>query len=300
MLWARSDFDCVHIRRLSFAKLQVGRASLAAAGRYSELVALLRARGCHDQALELLQSLSQAPQDLSVPPAGLISKQFLPGSHLAHHASLPVRASRGSWQQHPLSDGRHTVTGSFAVERCREGLCTVSTSCSVLSAAGAAKDLAGLPGVWAAIKYIRAMGPAELDLIRHHARPDSIVEFAMREAIHIVDHTSLGVGASKRGLGKAGAVFNADLACQRLSCRRQGRAVQNAGALPDSEHRALSCLTGRCVVDTKMCFGRWILHEDSESGIDMFAHMRPAISPSDVLPIIQVQIAIPWLQKRMT
>lgn len=36
--------------------------------------------------------------------------------------------------------------------------------------AGAAKDLAGLPGVWAAVKYIHAMGPDELDLIREHSR----------------------------------------------------------------------------------------------------------------------------------
>ncbi len=50
--------------------LQAGRAALAAAGRYSELVALLRARGQHDAALELIQSLSQHPDSLPVPPAG--------------------------------------------------------------------------------------------------------------------------------------------------------------------------------------------------------------------------------------
>lgn len=50
--------------------VQAGRAALAAAGRYSELVALLRARGRHDAALELIQSLSQHPDSLPVPPAG--------------------------------------------------------------------------------------------------------------------------------------------------------------------------------------------------------------------------------------
>ena len=30
--------------------------------------------------------------------------------------------------------------------------------------------MAGLPGVWAAVKYIHAMGPDELDLIRKHSR----------------------------------------------------------------------------------------------------------------------------------
>ncbi len=49
---------------------QAGRDALAGSGRYSELVALLRARGRHDSALELIRALSEAPTSLPVPPAG--------------------------------------------------------------------------------------------------------------------------------------------------------------------------------------------------------------------------------------
>lgn len=84
--------------------LSVGRSSLEAAGRYSELVALLRGRGCHDEALHLLRQLSQSPHDLPVP------------------------------------------------------------------AAGAATDLVGMPGVWAAVHYIMAIGPDYTALIRQHSR----------------------------------------------------------------------------------------------------------------------------------
>ncbi len=48
---------------------------------------------------------------------------------------------------------------------------SVSQSVEVVrDCAGAATDLVGLPGVWAAVKYMMAMGPSHLDLLHHHAR----------------------------------------------------------------------------------------------------------------------------------
>lgn len=73
--------------------------------RYSELAALLRQRGRHEAALELLRCLSTAPGTLPVPPSG------------------------------------------------------------------ASVDLAGLPGVWAAVQYVAACPAGELGLplVRAHA-----------------------------------------------------------------------------------------------------------------------------------
>ncbi|KAK2079170.1 hypothetical protein QBZ16_002861 [Prototheca wickerhamii] len=68
------------VRRPNVADLDEGRAALLAAGRYSELVALLQARGRHGDALDLLETLSQRPGALPVPPTGASSElRGLPG-----------------------------------------------------------------------------------------------------------------------------------------------------------------------------------------------------------------------------
>lgn len=86
-------------RRLSFTaedvRLQAGWAALAAAGRYSELVALLRARGQHDAALELIQSLSQHPDSLPVPPAGAAAEADR--WHMAVWLALRIRVQTEPW-----------------------------------------------------------------------------------------------------------------------------------------------------------------------------------------------------------
>lgn len=58
------------VQRGNDVDLVEGRASLTEVGRYSELVALLQARGCHEAALDVLKTLSQSPQTLQVEPAG--------------------------------------------------------------------------------------------------------------------------------------------------------------------------------------------------------------------------------------
>ena len=58
------------VQRPNSVDLATGKAALEAAGRYSELVALLTQRNRRDLALELLQQLSQQPQDLPVLPQG--------------------------------------------------------------------------------------------------------------------------------------------------------------------------------------------------------------------------------------
>ncbi len=49
------------VQRENAVDLREGRAALAAAGRYSELVALFRARGCHD----LVRNVTSLAQPLS-------------------------------------------------------------------------------------------------------------------------------------------------------------------------------------------------------------------------------------------
>ena len=58
------------VQRSNSVDLATGKSALEAAGRYSELVALLTQRNRRDLALELLQQLSQQPQDLPVSPQG--------------------------------------------------------------------------------------------------------------------------------------------------------------------------------------------------------------------------------------
>ena len=58
------------VQRPHAVDLEEGSAALRAAGRYSELVALLQGRGLHEPALGLLQTMSQAPASLAVAPQG--------------------------------------------------------------------------------------------------------------------------------------------------------------------------------------------------------------------------------------
>ena len=58
------------VQRPNQVDLGTGRAALEASGRYSELVALLALKGRREQALDLLQQLSQQPQSLPVAPQG--------------------------------------------------------------------------------------------------------------------------------------------------------------------------------------------------------------------------------------
>ena len=62
------------VQRSNVVDLVEGRASLTEVGRYSELVALLQARAHHEAALDVLKTLSQAPAQLAVPPAGALQK----------------------------------------------------------------------------------------------------------------------------------------------------------------------------------------------------------------------------------
>lgn len=58
------------VQRPNRVDLREGEAALIAKGRYSELVALYQRRNCHEQALDLLHTLSQAPHQLAVLPKG--------------------------------------------------------------------------------------------------------------------------------------------------------------------------------------------------------------------------------------
>ena len=60
------------VQRPNSIELATGQEALQARGRYSELVALLAARDQGEAALDLLRQLSQAPQELSVPPEGTL------------------------------------------------------------------------------------------------------------------------------------------------------------------------------------------------------------------------------------
>lgn len=60
------------VQRDNVVDLVEGRASLQEVGRYSELVALLQARGHHEAALDVLKTLSQSPDQLVVQPAGAL------------------------------------------------------------------------------------------------------------------------------------------------------------------------------------------------------------------------------------
>lgn len=92
------------VQRPNCVEMGAGEAALRAQGRYSELVSLYQSKGRHSAALSLLQTLSQAPQQLPAPPKG------------------------------------------------------------------AASELSGLPGAWAAVRYLCQLQPAPLDLLTTHAR----------------------------------------------------------------------------------------------------------------------------------
>ena len=61
------------VQRPNAIDLATSQDALQARGRYSELVALLAARDGCDAALDLLRQLSQAPEELPVPPEGACS-----------------------------------------------------------------------------------------------------------------------------------------------------------------------------------------------------------------------------------
>ena len=60
------------VQRSNDIDLREGEAALRARGRYSELVALYQHRGQHEAALELLHTLTSSPQDLPIPPSGVV------------------------------------------------------------------------------------------------------------------------------------------------------------------------------------------------------------------------------------
>lgn len=60
------------VQRSNDIDLREGEAALRARGRYSELVALYQHRGQHEAALDLLHTLTSSPQDLPVPPSGVV------------------------------------------------------------------------------------------------------------------------------------------------------------------------------------------------------------------------------------
>lgn len=60
------------VQRSNVVDLVEGRASLSELGRYLELVTLLQSRAHHEAALDVLKTLSQAPAQLAVPPAGAL------------------------------------------------------------------------------------------------------------------------------------------------------------------------------------------------------------------------------------
>ena len=53
--------------------------------------------------------------------------------------------------------------------------------------------------------------------------------------------------------------------------------------------RLFGCWSAALCVDAR----RWILRQDPEAGIDMFAQMEPTIAPEAVLPILQVDTPHP-------
>lgn len=59
------------VQRPNAVDLDEGSTALQQAGRYSELVALLQSRGMHEQALDLLQALSQAADTMPIAPRGI-------------------------------------------------------------------------------------------------------------------------------------------------------------------------------------------------------------------------------------
>ena len=59
------------VQRPNSVDLAEGESALQAQGRYSELVALLQAKGHHSSALDLLKKVSQRAEDLPVAPQGM-------------------------------------------------------------------------------------------------------------------------------------------------------------------------------------------------------------------------------------
>lgn len=58
------------VQRPNSIDLAAGEESLQAKGRYSEMVALLQAKGKHAAALDILKRVSQKAEDLPVAPQG--------------------------------------------------------------------------------------------------------------------------------------------------------------------------------------------------------------------------------------
>ena len=58
------------VQRPNTICLDEGSQALRSAGRYSELIALLQGKGLHEAALQLLQALTQTPEELDVAPQG--------------------------------------------------------------------------------------------------------------------------------------------------------------------------------------------------------------------------------------
>ena len=63
------------VQRPNSVDLAAGEESLQARGRYSELVALLQAKGRHSAALDILKKVSQKTGDLPTPPQGMMTHQ---------------------------------------------------------------------------------------------------------------------------------------------------------------------------------------------------------------------------------
>ena len=119
--------------------------------RFSELVALYQRKGQHEVALDLLYRLSQAPENLPVPPQGE------PLHAEPKHGFTSWCPVRHCWAPE-ASPSKPAWSATFYGGK----LCTGS--------AGAAAELAGLTGVWAAVRYLVEAGGRHPSLVKKHSR----------------------------------------------------------------------------------------------------------------------------------
>lgn len=126
---------------------------------------------------------------------------------------------------------------------------------------GASAELAGLTGVWAAVKCLVSVGSRNVDLIKAHARCRSLPSIQPSPLLRVLQtHMTF-------------LIFHSSLSML-------------SAPLQHFDRNDLSLW----LVQLIMFSHRWIVRADPEAGLEMFTEMRPALPPETVLPILTNEV----------
>lgn len=136
---------------------------------------------------------------------------------------------------------------------------------------GASAELAGLTGVWAAVKCLVSIGSKHVDLIKAHARYCEtpflcpwLLTFAFSKPCRLL------------------------MPCNASSFFLTDNVIRPESMVPC--HRVPDIDKLLQILPESMCSRRWIVRADPEAGLEMFTEMRPALAPETVLPILTNEV----------